>query len=48
MVFVDPKIYNKYLVVIKNLIWGREDDVGNYIFRTQQCNQIPVGKDGFY
>ena len=34
--------------MIKSLIWGREDDVGNDIFRTQQCNQILVGRDGFY
>ena len=34
--------------MIESLIWGRKDDVGKNIFRTQRCNQIPVGKDGFY
>ena len=45
---VDPKIYTKYFIVIESLIWGRKDDVGNDIFRTQLYNQILVGKDEFY
>ena len=45
---VDPKIYTKYFVMIESLIWGRKYHVGNDIFRTQRCNQIPVGKDEFY
>ena len=45
---VDPKIHTKYLTVIESLIWGKKDDVNNNIFRTQRCNQIPIGKYGFY
>ena len=48
MHIVDPKIHTKYLIMIESLIWGRKDDVRNDIFRTQRCNQIPVGKDEFY
>ena len=44
---VDPKIYTKYLIV-KSLIWRRDNDVGNNIFRKQRCNQIPVSKYRFY
>ena len=48
MIIVDPKIHTKYLIVIESLICKKKCDIDNNIFRTQRCNHIPVGKDGFY
>ena len=44
----EPIIYTKYFDSDREFDLRKTNDVGNDIFRTQQCKQFLVGKNGLY